>query len=356
MAAPVAPAQAQPVAAADPVSQYTFGSNRVKLLNVDPWGSLGWGCIDPGDQCCFSQNMTLRTLVHEIGQCQLMVMMNPAARGWQPPPADVAKRVAAMYNRATSLLAAEMIAIGDTTQSAAETSKADQSSEAFLLHPVPYFAGPMTGNKWLDQLNRQTMELLINMVQHSWNRYASGVSNQCVTDLMPFFNKIALTIGVELCGMTQAQVLAPGFQFDLGSAATSPFTPTNYNPMVTTINLEPLSTQGPTLNMPTIRDVQPMFVGIQAHILVNLLAQAPRGPIPSAAGVQGNPLMGRDAMLAYASTQPNALPTARDTIVNAVNAEIAAAQGTPANTTPGQTGGTTAAAAGTIPVPAAGAN
>lgn len=344
--APVAPAQAQLTAANQPASQYTFGNNRVKILNVDPWGGLGFGCIDPDDQCCFSQNATIRNLVHQIGRSQLEMMMDPASRGWQPPNATVAGKIAAMYNRAKTMMLAEMIVIGDRNQGATETSKADQSSEAFLLHPCPYFEGPMVGNEWMDKMNQQCMTLLFNIVQHSWNRYASGVSAQFVQDIMPFLNQIALTLGVELCGKTQAQVLDSQFLFDL--SAGGDFSPAKYTPDQNVPSMEAMSTQGPTLNVPTIRDVEPMWRGIRAHILKNLLAQAPKGPIPSAAGMQGSPLMTRDAVLAYAATQPNNLGTARDTLIDAINAEEAKANASSPSATAAQTGGT-AAAPGALP-------
>ncbi|HEY2252850.1 MAG TPA: hypothetical protein VGH74_17385, partial [Planctomycetaceae bacterium] len=103
----VAPAQAS--ASASPVTQYTFGNNSVMLLNVDPWGALGFGAVNPGDASCFTQNKDLWNLADEIGLCQLLVMMDPCARGWEPPNAAVAKRIASMYNRAKTLMNGKMI-------------------------------------------------------------------------------------------------------------------------------------------------------------------------------------------------------------------------------------------------------
>lgn len=353
MFAPTAPAQVQPTAAASPVTQFTFGNNRVKLLNVDPWGALGFGAPDPDDQCCFSQNQTLRNLAHQIGQAQLLIMMDPAARGWQPPNGSVASKVGAMYNRAKQVMLAEMIAEGDRKQTSVETSKADQSAEAFLLHPVPYFEGPMVCNEWLDKLNKQVMTLLINLFQHSYNRYSYGLSAQCVQDLLPFLNQIALTVGVELCGLSQAQVLDPQFLFDLSESPTGHFTVANYHPSQNVPSLEAMSTQGPTLNVPTIQDVAPMWRGIKAHILKNLLAQAPKGPVPSASGMQGNPMMTRDAVLAYASVQPNAVGTARDTLIDAINAEEAKTNAAPDTTNAAATASAAPGALPTVPQGAA---
>ena len=342
--------QAQPTASAAPVTQYTFGNNSVELLNVDPWGSLGFGAVNPGDEGCFTQNKDIWNLVDEIGVCQLLVMMDPDARGWEPPRAAIAKRVASMFNRAKTLLNSKMILEGDAAQTQGMSTKQDQSGRAFLIHPCPFFKGPMVRNKWLDEINQVVMTLLSNLMQHPANRYGSGITVQCVNDMTPILNQIAIILGVELCGLTQTAILAPTFLFDL--SATGQFTPTTYTPSQLVINQNAIWNQGPVLNVPTLEDLGPMVTGIPANIVIDLLAQYPKGPIPQAAGMQGNPMLTRDAVLGYASVQPNLMPTARDTLVNAVNSVLQqAATGT--STTSGATApaATTQGASPLQPVP-----
>jgi hypothetical protein len=313
-------AQAQATASDQPVTQYTFGNNSVMLLNVDPWGSLGFGAVNPGDASCFTQNKDLWNLADEIGLCQLLATMDPGARGWEPPNAALAKRIASMYNRCKTLLNGKMILEGDADQTNGMTSKQDQSARPFLIHPCPFFKGPMMRNKWIDECNQVVMTLLSNLYQHPCNRFGAGITVQCVRDLTPFLNQLALIIGVELCGLSQATVLDEKFLFDLGP--TGQFTIANYTPTQLVINQNAIWNQGAVLNVPTLEDLGPMVPGIPANDLLPLLAQYPKGPVPQAAGMQGNPMLTRDAVLGYSSTQPNAMPTARDTLVNAINSVI----------------------------------
>jgi hypothetical protein len=183
----------------------------------------------------------------------------------------------------------------------------------------------MVRNKWLDECNQVTMTLLSNLYQHPCNRFGSGVTAQCVNDLTPLLNQLALVIGVELCGLSQATILAPGFLFDLGP--TGQFTPASYAPSQLVINQNAVWNQGPVLNVPTLEDLGPMVSGIPANVLLPLLAQFPKGPVPQAAGMQGNPMLTRDALLGFAAAQPDAMPTARDTLVNAVNGILQQAAG-----------------------------
>jgi hypothetical protein len=340
-AGPIAPAAAQPAAANQPVSKYTFSSNRVRLFNEDPFGSLGFGAIDAGPYGYFSQNEALRQLADEIGLIQFLVTTDAAARGWEPPNAFLAARAAQAFNRAKTLLNAQTIVEGDRQQQQGMDSKSDQSAEPFKIHPVPFFRGPMMMNQWIDSWNRITMRLQINLMLDPSNRFGFGITQYCYNSLMPFLNQLAVKIGVELCNLPAATVLDPKFLFDLGP--TGQFTPLAYQPSQLVINQSALWTQGPTMYIPTISDMQPFLEGIDAHVCALLLAQFPKGPIPGASGIQGMPNLTRDAVLAYWAAQPDQPATAQSALVDAINA--AATQ----TTVPGAT----TAAAGAAPSPAA---
>jgi hypothetical protein len=295
-------------------SQPVFGNNRVLLFAVDPWSGLGFGAPNPGDSF-FSQNMPIVNLVDEIGKCQLMLMLDVTARGWQPPNVDVARKMAAMYNRVASVLALQMKLEGQTQL---PLGKADQSARPFMIHPVPYFDGPMVVNPWMRDWNELVMVALINMMQHSSNNRGLVVTQQFASEILPFFKAIAVKLATELCdGFTPDQVLADGFLFDLSDAG--PFTPAKYKPSQKVINMELISTAGPIMNVPTIRDCSELVTGIAANLILPLLKQYPLGPVPGATGLQGNPLLARDALMATdLASASDSEGTARDTPRQAV--------------------------------------
>ena len=342
--------------AATPSVQPLFSNNRVLLFAVDPWSGLGFGAPNPGSDSCFTQNLPLLNLVDEIGKCQLMLMLNPAARGWQPPNADVARTMAAMYNRAVSVISLQMKLEGAQQVS---LGKADQSARPWIIHPVPYFDSPMVVNPWMRDWNELTMVALINIMQHSSNRFGLTIIQQFASEIIPIFNLIALKLGTELCDLDPAAVTwvsgQPPFLFDLSDKG--PFTPANYHPSNKVINMELISTAGPLTSIPTIRDCSELAEGIPANLILPLLEQYPLGPIPGATGLQGNPLLARDALLAnkLASGQSSE-GSARDTVRQAVEKVLAAGpQSAPASAAVAQnadaSGGATPVNASGSPLP-----
>ncbi len=315
LASPNAPAATPAVASVQPL----FSNNRVLLFAVDPWSGLGFGAANPGSDSCFTQNMPLLNLVDEIGKCQLMLMLNVAARGWQPPNADVAKKMAAMYNRAVTVISLQMRLEG---QPQTDLGKADQSARPFILHPVPYFDSPMVVNPWMRDWNELTMVLLINIMQHSSNRFGLTITGQFASEIVPLLRLIAVKLGTELADLPVDTVMADGFTFDLSDKG--PFGPANYHPSNKVINMELISTAGPLTSIPTIRDCSELATGIPANLILPLLEQYPLGPIPGATGLQGNPLLARDALLANAQAAGQSSEgSARDTVRQAIEKVLA---------------------------------
>lgn len=310
-----------------PAVKSVFSNNRVLLFAVDPWSGLGFGAPNPGSDSCFTQNMDLLNLVDEIGKCQLMMMLDAAARGWQPPNVNVAKRMAAMYNRAATVIATQMVLEGSPMPS---IGKADQSARPFLIHPVPYFDSAMVENPWMKEWNELVMIALINIMQHSSNRFGEVITGQFASEIVPIFQRIALKLGTQLCDLDPVAVMAPGFMFDLGD--TGPFTVARYKPSNKVINMEMLSTAGPLTSIPTLRDCKELAEGIPANLILPLLEQYPLGPVPGATGLQGNPLLSRDALIANrqargASSEGSAKDTTRQAVEFVLNSPTIPAEG-----------------------------
>lgn len=304
--------------------QPVFSNNRVLLFAVNPWSGLGFGAANPGNDSCFTQNYTLLNLADEIGKCQLMLMLHACARGWQPPNVDVAKKMAAMYNRAYSVIAAQMKLEGE---SQTELGKADQSPRPFLIHPVPYFDSPMVVNPWMRDWNELTMILLINIMQHSSNRFGMTLTGQFASEIIPILKVIATRLGTELADLTPAEVQVDGFLFDL--TEKGPFTKERYKPSNKVINMEMISNAGPLTALPTIRDCSELAIGVPANLILPLLEQYPLGPIPGATGLVGNPLLAREALLANKEASGQSSEGwARDAVRQAIVKEL----GLPANT------------------------
>ena len=320
-----------PAAANLPNSVLTLGSRKIRLFNEDPYGSLGFGALDLGPYGYFSQNQALRKLADQIGLCQFLIATNPAARGWEPPNAYVAKLAAQMFNRAKTLLNAETILEGDAAQQRGQDTKSNWSAEAFLIHPVPFARGPMMVNQWVDEWNRICFSLQTNLMTDPSNRFGTGVTQYCYNNLMPVLNQLAAKIGVELCNIPLATVTAKDFLFDLSD--TGPFTIANYHPAQLVIDQSELWDQGPVLNVPTMDQMKPFLMGIPAHVCALMLADFPPGPIPGASGMQGSPLLTRDAVIAYWSTQPDQPATAGDALTDAINKAAAKAAGQPTQQT-----------------------
>lgn len=305
-----------------PSVQPMFSNNRVLLFAVDPWSGLGFGATNPGEDSCFTQNYTLLNLVDEIGKCQLMLMLHTCARGWQPPNVDVAKKMAAMFNRSVAVILAQMKLEGE---SQTELGRADQSPRPFILHPVPYFDSPMVINPWMRDWNELTMILLINIMQHSSNRFGMTVTGQFASEIIPILKVIATRLGTELADLSPEEVQADKFTFDLSEKG--PFTKERYRPSQKVINMEMISTAGPLTALPTIRDCSELAIGIPANLILPLLEQYPLGPIPGATGLVGNPLLARNALLAnkQASGQSSE-GSSRDAVRKAIEASLALQQ------------------------------
>jgi hypothetical protein len=325
-----------------------FGNNSMQLLNVDPWGSLGYAAPRPPDRCCFTQNLTLWTLGDEIGLCVLMAALDPVCRIWQPPSGPLMQSMAKMFNRGKTLIMLAMRLAGAPQDS---TGKAMQSSRPWLIHPLPYFTGPMMQNKFMQELIELAQILLINLYQTTGNALGEVVTEDVAGLLMSFLNPIGVKLGTELGDLNASDILADQFLFDVSDAG--PFGTKRYRPYDKVINKEALYDQGPTVGIPTLQNHKRLIDGIPANLIISMLAQFPVGPVPSASGLQGDPMMKHDQVLAYQAAQASNDGTATDALDQAIAAAMANAPQAPSSGAP--TGSAVSGAAGapqaqTLPV------
>lgn len=314
----------------------TFGNNRVLLYNVSPWNQYGFGVPNFAD-CVGTQSRPIAHLVDEIGRAQLNIMLSVDAMSWQPPSVNTAKRVAGMYNRVAAVLATRMKL---ESQARLEMGKAGQSPVIFQIHPVPYFTGPLVVNPWMAEWNDLVMIALTNMMQHSTNNVGLEITAQFASEVLPYFQSIAIKLGTELMGMDVGKLSTPGFQFNIQGNATATSDFATYAPLQQVPNLENLSGPGPLFSLPTKQDVVRLAEGIPANLIVPNLVQYPVGPLPGGVTLAGTPLLSSQALMAANATGPGNIGTAANTPADAIKANLAAA----------------AAAAGTAPAAGAGAS
>ena len=338
-------------ASAVPTSDPTTGNNRVLLLKVQPWQDYGFG-VPNFSNCVGTQCRPIAHIVDEIGKAQLMVMTSTDAQRWQPPSKNVAFQIAAIYNRVQYVLGTRMKL---ENQGRLGMGKAGQSPMMFNIHPVPYFNGALVVNPWMSEWNDLIMIALTNMMQHSDNSLGLTITQQFASEMLPYFQEIAIKLGAEMLGMDVAKLSAPGFAFNLAGGLTGTANDfSNYAPMQNVPNLEVISGPGALFSMPTMQDMVQLAQGIPANLIAPLLGQYAVGPVPGAQTIAGSSLLNTQALLASNSVGAASIASAATTIQNAIQANLqtstpgvgaAAASGAGPTTSTGQ------ATAPVIPAP-----
>ncbi len=316
------------VAAADPLAvtpttDPTTGNNRVLLLNVQPWKDMGFG-VPNFSTCVGTQCRPIAHLVDEIGKAQLMVMTSTDAQRWQPPSKNAAFQIAAIYNRVQYVLGTRMKL---ENQPRLPMGKAGQSPMMFNIHPVPYFPGALVVNPWMSEWNDLIMIALTNMMQHSDNGLGLTITAQFASEILPYFQEVAIKLGAEMLGMDVAKLSAPGFAFNLAGGLTGLANDfSNYAPMANVPNLEVISGPGALFSMPTMQDMVQLSQGCAANLIAPLLVQYPVGPLPGTQTLAGSPLMNTQALLVSGqATGPANVANASNTLQAAVQAQLQAA-------------------------------
>ena len=255
----------------------TFGSDRVLLYNVAPWAQLGFGVANFGNNYG-TLSTPIWNLADFIGKTQLFIMTHIDAQRTQPPSRNTVERLGKLLNRVHSVLQSRMKVYADIRL---EEGHATASTKPWVIHPVPYFSGPLVRNHWLAEYNELTMIALTNMYQHSDNNLAMTVTQQFASDIWKYFREIKLRLGIELLGLPVETVESDDFTF----------TDEHYNqyaPDTRIINFEALDTPGAIFSRATEDDLSPLFRGWPANEIITNLREY---PVDAAElGRQGQPL------------------------------------------------------------------
>lgn len=336
------------MATATPVANTVFDSNRVLLYNVQPWSSLGFGVPNFGSSIA-TQSEPIWRLVDEIGRNQLLLMTSQDARRPDYPSVNSIIALGKLINRVQTILAGRQ---RQPNEQRLAPLHAGSNPLVWNVHPVPFFQGPMVANPWLKEYNSLVMVALTNAMRHGDNNLSLTVTSDFASDIWPYFREIKVLCCTELLGMTKAQaeddtqlfptgpyngpgtlpVLGQGTTTGGGTGSTQP----TYNPPATVVNTQSLQTAGAVMSWPTSDDLQPLWKGIPANLLIPNLAQYPVGPIPGEDALSGEdtPTMAAiSGVLATAGPggamgSPLGVTPAAKAVMDAVNAAIGPAPGT----------------------------
>ena len=253
-----------------------FGSDQVLLYNVEPWSQLGFGVPAFGDNL-HTLNKPAHRLANEIGQLQLFIMTHIDATRTRPPSKNTLVRLGRMMNRIRNVLGGRARAYSDLR---VEPGHGSPAPAPWIIHPVPYFHGPIVRNGFLAEYNELTMIALANIYQHSDNNLSLTITEEFAGDVWLYFNEIKRLIGGELLS------LAP----EVYEAETFTFTDEHYNayaPDKVTIRIEALDHPGSVTQRFTEDDLRPFLTGIPANLIVPNIVKFPVGPDDNFGGAKG---------------------------------------------------------------------
>jgi hypothetical protein len=259
------------------MAQANFGSDRPLLYNVAPWAQLGFAVPNFGNNYG-TLSKPIWNLADFVSKAQLFIMTHIDAQRTQPPSRNTVERLCKMLNRVHAVLQARMKTYSDVRL---EEGHATADMQPWLVHPVPFFPGPLVRNHWLSEYNSLVMIAMTNIYQHSDNNLALTVTQQFASDIWKYFREIRNLVGIELLGIDPETVDADNFTFKDEHYLA-------YSPDAVIINFEPLDSAGPIMSRATEDDLRPLFRGWPANEIVTLLADY---PVDAAElGKQGQPL------------------------------------------------------------------
>lgn len=265
-----------------------FGSDQVLLYNVDPWGKLGFGVPNFGNNT-FTQNAPLHALADEIGVIQLYLMTHIDVTRRQYPSTNTIQRLGKAINRVQSVLQNRVKVPGDNRL---EGGHGSPSAIPWNVHPVPYFAGPIVSNRWLREYNNLCMLCLANIYQHSDNNLELTITQEAASDIWQYFQEIKNMLAGELLGLSKEVYNAPGFIFTPEHYAT-------YDPTQLIIRVESIDDPGKVQERFTEDDLSVFLRGIPANLILPNLAKYPTTSNDGFEGTPGatnvtNPVQGSD--------------------------------------------------------------
>jgi len=255
---------------------YSFGSDRPLLYDVEPWNRLGFAVPNFG-QCVGTLSSPLWSLADEIGKAQLLIMTHVDARRLQPPSPNTVIRLCKVVNRVHQVLSGRM---KEYNELRLEENHASADLKAWLIHPVPFFRSVAVRNHWLAEYNQLTMIALTNLYQHSDNNLSLTVTSKLARDVWQYFKEVQILVGMELLALPEAIVKAEEFLFNEAHWAA-------YDPERVTLNFESLDTPGAIAQVPVELDYRPLFEGIPSTIIYPVLKQY---PVSGLMGLSGSPL------------------------------------------------------------------
>ncbi len=241
-----------------------FGSDRPLLYNVQPWAGLGFGVPNFGNNYG-TLSAPIWGMADQVAKTQLFIMTHIDAQRTQAPSRNTVERICKLVNRVNSVLVSRM---KDYSDIRLEEGHATADLKPWVIHPVPFFPGPVVRNHWMSEYNQLTMIALTNIYQHSDNNLALTVTAAFARDIWKYFREIKRLVGVELLQIPIDQIEADDFKF-----ADEHYDA--YDPESVMINFESLDSPGVLQSRATEDDIRPLFRGYPANEIITNLAEYP---------------------------------------------------------------------------------
>jgi len=241
---------------------HTFGTDQVLLYDVAPWGQLGFGVANFGNNLK-TQNIVWWRLADEIGKTQLGIMTHVDARREQYPSVNTLMRMGKILNRIKTVLLSRQRTAADVRLEPGHMTPAPMD---WLIHPVPYFPGSIVLNPWLLEYNHLCMYALTNIFQNSDNNLALEMTAESSSDIWQYFRRVTELIAGELLMLPKATYTADDFLFSDSLFAT-------YNPTAFLPRNEALAQPVGNDTGFTEDDLRPLKIGIPANQIVPMLAR-----------------------------------------------------------------------------------
>lgn len=250
-----------------------FGTDQVLLYNVSPWNKLGFGVPNFGNNQS-TVNQPLARLADEIGlaQCQIMTHVDTLRRS--PPSRNTMERLGKMLNRLKTVLLNRK---RDYNELRLEAGHGTPQKIFWKIHPVPFFGDAVVRNSWLEEYNQLCMLILTNAFQATDNNVPLDFTPELAGLLWSFGARIQSLIGVELLGLTRAEVETDDFRFTAEHFNA-------YDPTTHTVNLEAISSPVHPDSMYTEDDISQFVQGIPSNLIAPNLARYPSYPEGEAIG------------------------------------------------------------------------
>jgi len=241
-----------------------FGTDRTLLYNVQPWADLGFGVPNFGENVGTLNNAIAR-LVDEVGKSQLYIMLSVDAMRTKPPSRNTVERLAKLIMRVQTVLGSRQQAYNELRL---EAGHATPAQEIFTIHPCPFFTSAIVRNPWLREYNNLTMVALANMMQHSDNNVPLTITAEFSKAVWQWFRQIKILMGADLLMLNPTELADDKFVFTSAHFDA-------YDPMAKINALEAVDTPSDLWGLPTEDDIQPLFDGLPANVVRNVVRQYP---------------------------------------------------------------------------------